>query len=104
LELPSGGSLVMAGLISSQTRRNVDGLPGLRNLPVIGTLFRSEDFVRSETELVVIVTPILVAAVEESALSTPETPAPETAPASAGGSAKNPTSATGDRRYGYIIE
>ncbi len=104
LELPSGGSLVMAGLISSQTRRNVDGLPGLRNLPVIGTLFRSEDFVRSETELVVIVTPILVAAVEESALSTPETPAPETAPASAGGSAKNRTSATGDRRYGYIIE
>jgi pilus assembly protein CpaC len=60
LELPSGGSLVMAGLISSQTRKNVDGLPGMRDLPVLGTLFRSDDFIRSESEMVVIVTPYLV--------------------------------------------
>jgi pilus assembly protein CpaC len=60
LELPSGGSLVMAGLISSQTRKNVEGVPGIRDLPVLGTLFRSDDFLRSESEMVVIVTPYLV--------------------------------------------
>ena len=47
------------------------GLPGLRNLPVLGALFRSEEFVRSETELVVIVTPILVGAAPEATLSLP---------------------------------
>ncbi len=104
LELPSGGSLVMAGLISSQTRRNVDGLPGLRNLPVLGPLFRSEDFVRSETELVVIVTPVLVRAAEESALATPGSGEPPAAPgADAAGAAGN-LAAAGDRGFGFIIE
>ena len=104
LELPSGGSLVMAGLISSQTRRNVDGLPGLRNLPVLGPLFRSEDFVRSETELVVIVTPVLVRAAEESALATPGSGEPPAAPgADAAGAAGN-LAADGDRGFGFIIE
>ena len=60
LELPSGGSLVMAGLISSQTRKSVEGVPGMRDLPVLGTLFRSDDFIRSESEMVVIATPYLV--------------------------------------------
>ena len=60
VELPSGGSLAMAGLVSEDMRRNVDGFPGLKNLPVLGTLFRSTDFVKSETELVVIVTPYVV--------------------------------------------
>lgn len=72
LEMPSGGSLVMAGLISSITRRNVDGLPGLRELPVLGALFRSDDFIRSESELVVIVTPILVQPVAHMALQQPD--------------------------------
>lgn len=60
VELPSGGALVMAGLLSDDTRQNVDGVPGLKNLPVLGTLFRSRDYQRSETELVVIVTPYTV--------------------------------------------
>jgi pilus assembly protein CpaC len=60
VELPSGGSLALAGLISDSTRQNVDGFPGLKDVPVIGTLFRSRDFQKQETELVVIVTPYMV--------------------------------------------
>lgn len=60
VELPSGGSLALAGLISDKMRQNVDGFPGLKDLPVLGTLFRSRDFIKEETELVVIVTPYLV--------------------------------------------
>ena len=57
VELPSGGTLAMAGLISDDTRKNIDGLPGLKDLPVLGTLFRSQDFIKRETELMVLVTP-----------------------------------------------
>jgi pilus assembly protein CpaC len=60
IEMPSGGSLAIAGLISDSTRQNIDGLPGLKDLPVLGTLFRSRDFTKAETELVVIVTPFMV--------------------------------------------
>ncbi|NIJ40772.1 pilus assembly protein CpaC [Parvibaculum indicum] len=60
LELPSGGSLVMAGLLSDQTRQNIDGVPGAKDLPVLGALFRSRDYQKNETELVVVVTPYLV--------------------------------------------
>ena len=56
VELPSGGSLAMAGLLSENTRQNIDGFPGLKDLPILGTLFRSRDFIRQESELVVIVT------------------------------------------------
>ncbi len=60
VELPSGGSLAIAGLLSEDTRQNIDGFPGLKDVPILGTLFRSRDFVREETELVVIVTPYIV--------------------------------------------
>ena len=60
VELPSGGSLAMAGLLSEHTRQNIDGFPGLKDVPILGTLFRSRDFIRRETELVVIVTPYVV--------------------------------------------
>jgi pilus assembly protein CpaC len=59
LELPSGGTLAMAGLLSDDTRANVEGMPGLKNLPVLGALFRSNDFRRRESELVILVTPYL---------------------------------------------
>lgn len=59
LELPSGGTLAMAGLLSDETRQSVEGLPGLKNLPVLGALFRSNDFRKRETELVILVTPYL---------------------------------------------
>ena len=51
---------MIAGLISEETRQVIEGQPGLKNLPVLGALFRSRDFIKSETELVVIVTPYTV--------------------------------------------
>jgi pilus assembly protein CpaC len=60
VEIPSGGSLAIAGLIKDSTRQNIDGFPGLKDLPMLGTLFRSRDFIKEETELVIIVTPYMV--------------------------------------------
>jgi pilus assembly protein CpaC len=60
VELPSGGSMVMAGLLQQTMKQNIDGIPGLKNLPILGALFQSRDFQSGETELVVIVTPYLV--------------------------------------------
>lgn len=60
VELPSGGAMVMAGLLQQSTRRLSTGLPGLRQLPVLGQLFRSEEFENEESELVILVTPYLV--------------------------------------------
>jgi pilus assembly protein CpaC len=72
LELPSGGSMMIAGLIKETTRQNLNSTPGLKQLPVLGSLFRSHDFVANETELVVIVTPILVRPTDQSKLSAPD--------------------------------
>jgi pilus assembly protein CpaC len=60
VEIPSGGSLVIAGLIQESTKQNLDSVPGVKDVPVLGALFRSRDFQNEETELVVIVTPYLV--------------------------------------------
>jgi pilus assembly protein CpaC len=72
LEVPSGGSIAMAGLIQEQTKQAVNGLPGLDSLPVLGALFRSQDFVNNQTELMVIVTPYVVRAVAQKELSRPD--------------------------------
>lgn len=71
VELPSGGSLALAGLISSDTRQNIDGLPGAKDIPILGTLFRSRDFQNKETELVVIVTPYIVQPTSRQQLAAP---------------------------------
>ena len=72
LEIPSGGAMAMAGLIQEQTKLAVNGLPGLSQLPVLGSLFRSRDFVNNQTELMVIVTPYIVRAVAQKDLSRPD--------------------------------
>jgi pilus assembly protein CpaC len=72
LEIPSGGAMAMAGLIAEQTKQAVNGLPGLSQLPVLGSLFRSRDFVNSQTELMVLVTPYIVRAVAQKDLSRPD--------------------------------
>ncbi len=72
VELPSGGSLALAGLISDKMKQNIDGFPGLKDLPVLGTLFRSRDFIKEETELVVIVTPYLVRPSSRRELARPD--------------------------------
>ncbi|WP_298955318.1 type II and III secretion system protein family protein [uncultured Methylobacterium sp.] len=59
IELPSGGTMMTAGLIQQRTRQAIDGLPGLLNLPVLGALFRSRDYQRQETELMIMVTPYI---------------------------------------------
>ena len=71
VELPSGGSTMLAGLIQSRSRQTLDQLPGLKKLPVLGALFQSRDFENQETELVVIVTPYLVDPTTKEALRTP---------------------------------
>jgi len=72
VELPSGGSLALAGMISEDTRQNIDGFPGLKDVPVIGALFRSRDFSKNETELVVIVTPYVVRPTSRKNLARPD--------------------------------
>jgi pilus assembly protein CpaC len=72
LEIPSGGAMAMAGLIQQQTKQAINGLPGLAQLPVLGSLFRSRDFVNNQTELMVIVTPLIVRAVAQKDLSRPD--------------------------------
>jgi pilus assembly protein CpaC len=72
LEIPSGGAMAMAGLIQQQTKQAINGLPGLSQLPVLGTLFRSRDFVNNQTELMVLVTPYVVRAVAQKDLSRPD--------------------------------
>jgi pilus assembly protein CpaC len=72
LEIPSGGSMAMAGLIQDQTKQAINGLPGLSQIPVLGTLFRSRDYVNKQTELMVLVTPYVVRAVAQKDLSRPD--------------------------------
>ena len=72
VELPSGGSLVLAGLVSDEIRQSLDGIPGLMKLPVLGALFKSRDFQRSQTELIIFVTPYLVNPVAASKLTRPD--------------------------------
>ena len=72
VELPSGGSMMIAGLVRDDVRQAVNGLPGLSKIPVLGTLFRSRDFVRNETELVIIVTPYLARPVARNELAKPD--------------------------------
>jgi pilus assembly protein CpaC len=71
IELPSGGAMMIAGLLQQQTKQNIDSLPGMMNLPVLGSLFRSRDYLSGETELVVIVTPYLVKPTTPDKLQTP---------------------------------
>jgi pilus assembly protein CpaC len=72
LEVPSGGAIAMAGMIKEQTRQAINGLPGLMQVPVLGTLFKSRDFINNQTELMILVTPYVVRAVAQKQLSRPD--------------------------------
>lgn len=71
VELPSGGAMMIAGLLREQTKQNIDGVPGMKDLPVLGTLFRSRDYLAGESEMVVIVEPYLVKPTSPDKLQTP---------------------------------
>jgi pilus assembly protein CpaC len=72
VEIPSGGALALAGMIHEQTKQQLNGIPGLMNLPVLGTLFKSRDYVNRQSELVVLVAPYIVRAVAQKDLSKPD--------------------------------
>ncbi len=72
VELPSGGSIVIAGLVQDNIRQAMSGLPGISKVPIFGTLFRSKDFIRNETELVIIATPYLVRPVARNQIARPD--------------------------------
>jgi pilus assembly protein CpaC len=72
VEIPSGGSLAMAGMIEDQTKQTITGFPGLMEVPILGSLFKSRDYLNNRTELVVLVTPYIVRTVAQKDLSRPD--------------------------------
>ncbi len=72
VEMPSGSTMVMAGLISDDVRQSMAGTPGIMNVPILGALFRSRDFQRTQTELAVFVQPIIVQPVAAAKLVRPD--------------------------------
>ena len=71
VELPSGGSLMIAGLLREETRQNIDKLPALGDVPVLGALFRSRDYTSGQTELVIIIEAYVVSPTSPGRMQTP---------------------------------
>lgn len=71
VELGSGESFMIAGLLSNRSVGAIDKIPGLGDIPLLGTLFKSDNFRRGETELVIVVTPYLVKPVDANAIKLP---------------------------------
>ena len=71
VEIPSGGSLVIAGLLQNDDENSVRGLPFAKDIPILGALFRSVAFERRETELVIMVSPYIIRPVMNTALALP---------------------------------
>jgi pilus assembly protein CpaC len=71
VEVASGQTFALAGLFQREISRNVDKLPVLGDVPVLGPLFRSERYRRNETELVILITPYMVNPVSDRSLATP---------------------------------
>jgi pilus assembly protein CpaC len=71
VDLASGQSFAIAGLMQNTSAQSVSRMPGLSSIPVLGTLFRSNGFLRGQTELVIIVTPVIVQPASARTLRTP---------------------------------
>jgi len=71
VELPSGGSLMIAGLLREDSRQNIDQIPGLGSVPVLGSLFRSRDYINGETELVILLEAYIVSPTAPGRMQTP---------------------------------
>lgn len=71
VELPSGGGLMIGGLLQNDMATDIQGVPGAMDLPILGTLFRSSAFQRNETELVFSVSAYVVKPVEPKKLAMP---------------------------------
>jgi pilus assembly protein CpaC len=72
VEIPSGGTLAMAGMMLQETKHTISGVPGLLQVPILGTLFKSRDYLNNQTELMILVTPYIVHAVAQKQLSRPD--------------------------------
>jgi pilus assembly protein CpaC len=68
IEIPVGATLAIGGLIQDEYRHQIQQMPGLGDIPIIGALFRSRDFIHSQTELLIFVTPVI------AQLGRPESP------------------------------
>jgi pilus assembly protein CpaC len=116
VEIPSGGSLALAGMIQEQTKQSINGIPALMQVPILGTLFKSRDYINHQSELMVLVTPYVVRAVAQKQLSKPDDgfadPSdPQTVLLGQlnriyGVAGKNETRPTGDYhgKYGFILD
>ena len=71
VEMPSGGSLVIAGLLQEDITDTIEGVPGLKDIPILGALFRSTAFQKKETELVISVTPYLIRPIGQNDITLP---------------------------------
>ena len=71
VELGDGQTIAIGGLISDTLRESVDKIPGLGDIPILGQLFRSQEFVKGQTELVIMVTPRLVRPFNKKGLELP---------------------------------
>jgi pilus assembly protein CpaC len=106
----------MAGMIQEQTKQYMSGMPGVTELPILGTLFKSRDYVNRTTELMVIVTPYIARAVAQKDLSRPDDGFADSSDPTAilmgrinriygSPSPKGPSSPAGYRgQYGFIID
>ena len=80
VEMPSGGTLMLAGLIESNTVNNMNRIPGIKDVPILGDLTGSESFQRNETELVVMISAYLVKPFAERTAVAERNPTPKTSP------------------------
>lgn len=71
IDLPSGGTLMISGLLENKVTDLINGVPGLKDIPVLGALFRSNEFQHEETELVILVTPFLAKPMNRGTAATP---------------------------------
>src|SRR5690606_13708545 len=72
VELPSGGALVLGGLLQDQMRHNINGVPAMMNIPILGTLFRSREYQAGQTELMIMVKPYLVRPTSSEKIARPD--------------------------------
>jgi pilus assembly protein CpaC len=72
VEIPSGGTMMIAGLMQDDVRQAANGFPGLSKVPVLGTLFRSKSYQRNETELVILITPYITRPTARNDLARPD--------------------------------
>lgn len=113
VEMGSGGSLMIAGLIQSETTNALNQMPGIGNVPVLGELFKSKAFQRSETELLIVISPLLVEPFAEKQADIHEAPADQETPLEKAllfdlrrtyGKESVPEKLLAGQRFGYMID